>query len=162
MKTYACVRTDNMSGTVEGKNLVSLKYNGDIENGCVVKVGGFADGEREVRLATAPAKDDAVRDLALVASPEVIKDKDYHSIANFINENGAIVRGYRLTPADCFSVTKEAFAAGATLQKDAYVELNGSVKLNAVAAPTGSSGDEVTVVGKIIAIEDEWYVIEVA
>ena len=159
MKTYACVRTDNMSGTVEGKNLVSLKYNGDIENGSVVKIGDFVDGEREVRGATAPAKNDAVRDLALIASPEVIKDKTYHSIANFINEDGSICRGYRLTSGDIFSLTKEGFASGASLKKGAIVELNGTTKLNAVDAATGT---ETTVVGKIVLIEDEWYVIEVA
>lgn len=162
MKTYACVRTDNMSGTVEGKNLVSLKYNGDIENGSVVKVGDYIDGEREVREATAPAKSEALRDLALIASPEVIKAKTYHSIANFINESGSICRGYRFTSADVFSLTKEGFASGASLKVGAFVELNGTTKLNAVDAVTGTTQDPVTVVGKIVLIEDEWYVIEVA
>lgn len=41
MKTYACVRTDNMSGTVEGKNLVSLKYNGDIELDSIRRIKAF-------------------------------------------------------------------------------------------------------------------------
>lgn len=159
MKTYACVRTDNMSGTVEGKNLVSLKYNGEIENGSVVVVGEYIDGEREVRNATAPKKDTKVRDLALIATPEVIKDKDYYSIANFINENGDICRGYRLTSGDLFSLTKEAFADGASLKKNAIVELSdNSVKLNAVETAT----DSTTAVGKIVLIEDGWYVVEVA
>lgn len=162
MKTYACVRTDNMSGTVEGKNLVSLKYNGDIENGSVVKVGDYVDGEREVREATAPAKSAALRDLALIATPEVIKDKTYHSIANFINEKGTVCRGYRLTSGDLFSLNKAGFATGASLKKGAFVELNGTTKLNAVDAVTGTTPDPVTVVGKIVLIEDEWYVIEVA
>lgn len=159
MKVYACVRTDNMSGTVEGKNLVSLKYSGEIENGSVVAVGDYVDGEREVRIATAPAKDAKVRDLALIATPEVIKDKTYHSIANFINEEGAICRGYRLTSGDIFSVTKEAFASGASLKKGSIVELvDNDVKFNAVDDATGST----TAVGKIVLVEDEWYVIEVA
>lgn len=159
MKVYACVRTDNMSGTVEGKNLVSLKYNGEIENGSVVAVGDYVDGEREVRIATAPAKDAKVRDLALIATPEVIKDKTYHSIANFINEEGSICRGYRLTSGDIFSVTKEAFASGASLKQGSIVELvDNEVKLNAVDSAT----DSTTAVGKIVLVEDEWYVIEVA
>lgn len=162
MNTYACVRTDNMSGTVEGKNLVSLKYDGDIENGCVVKVGDLVAGEREIRTATAPAKNAAVRDLALIASPEVIKGKTYHSIANFINEKGSICRGYRFTTADTFSLTKAGFASGASLKEGAFVELNGTTKLNAVDAVTGTTSEPVTVVGKIVAIEGEWYVIEVA
>lgn len=159
MKVYACVRTDNMSGTVEGKNLVSLKYNGEIENGSVVAVGDYVDGEREVRNATAPAKDAKVRDLALIATPEVIKDKTYHSIANFINEEGSICRGYRLTSGDIFSVTKEAFVSGANPAKGNIVELvDNDVKFNAVSSAT----DSTTAVGKIVLIEDEWYVIEVA
>ena len=49
---YACVRTDNMSGTTIGKDLVSLKYfDGEdkeaaIENGSVVLVGAYLDGQR--------------------------------------------------------------------------------------------------------------------
>lgn len=159
MKVYACVRTDNMSGTVEGKNLVSLKYDGEIENGSVVVVGDYVDGEREVRTATAPTKDAKVRDLALIATPEVIKDKAYHSIANFINNEGSICRGYRLTPGDIFSVTKEAFVSGADPKKGYIVELvDNNVKLNTVSAAT----DSTTAVGKIVLVEDEWYVIEVA
>lgn len=156
---YACVRTDNMSGTVEGKNLVSLKYNGDIENGCVVAVGDLVEGEREVRNATAPGKTDKVADLALIATPEVIKSRTYHGLSEFINLKGSILRGYRLTSKDVFSITKEGFESGATLAKGSVVELNGSAKLNAVATATGATN---TVVGKIIAVEDEWYVIEVA
>lgn len=159
MKTYACVRTDNMSGTIDGKNLVSLKYNGEIENGSVVLVGDYLDGEREVRNATAPAKDSALRNLALVASPEVIKDKDYYSIENFINEDGAICRGYRLTAGDVFSLTKEAFATGSSLKKDSVVELlENSTKLKAVDSATEST----TTVGKIVLVEGNWYVVEVA
>lgn len=123
MKTYACVRTDNMSGTVEGKDLVSLKYAGDIENGCVVAVGGLVAGEREVRTATAPAKDAKLEDLALIATPEVIKDKKYYSIANFINENGNLCRGYRFTTKGCFSLTKEGFAANSSLEVGAFLRL---------------------------------------
>lgn len=159
MKTYACVRTDNMSGTVEGKNLVSLKYNGEIENGSVVLVGDYIDGEREVRNASAPAKDSNLRDLALIATPEVIKDKDYYSIANFVNESGSICRGYRLTSGDMFSLTKEAFADGSSLKKGSVVELLAdSLKLKAVETATAST----TTVGKIVLVEDGWYVIEVA
>ena len=58
---YACVRTDNMSGTVNGKDLVSLKFmvgetEAPVENGNVVLVGDHLEGEREVRKATAPSK----------------------------------------------------------------------------------------------------------
>ena len=157
MKTYACVRTDNMSGTIEGKNLVSLKYEGEIENGNVVAVGAYLDGEREVREATVPATDAKLADLALVASPEVVKSKTYHSLKDFINEDGSVLRGYRFTSKDVFSVTKEAFAEGSAPALDATVELSGTTKMKAVASASGA-----TVIGKIVLVEDEWYVIEVA
>ncbi len=158
MKTYACVRTDNMSGTVEGKNLVSLKYDGEIENGTAVLVGGYLDGEREVREATIPAVGASLADLALVATPEVIKSKTYYSIANFINEDGAILRGYRFTTKDTFSVTLPAFAEGAAPEKDDIVELDGEGKFLAVKTATSGS----TKIGTVVLVEGEWYVIEVA
>lgn len=160
MGTYACVRTDNMSGTVEGKNLVSLKYEKAVENGNILAIGAFVEGEREVRTATAPKKGTALRDLALVATPEVIKNKNYYGLSDFINEAGSIIRGYRLTPRDYFSVTKEAFDEGASaqLKVGGIVEVKeDSTKLNAVASATAAT----TTIGKIVAVEDEWYVIEV-
>lgn len=160
-KLNARIRTDNMSGTVEGKNLVSLKYEGAIENGNVLAIGAFIEGEREVRTGTAPQKNTPLRDLAVIATPEVIKSKTYHSLGEYINEEGTILRGYRLTPRDYFSVTKEAFDEGASaqLKVGGIVEVKaGSTKLNAVASAT----EETTTIGKIVLVEDEWYVIEVA
>lgn len=168
MAKYACVRTDNMAGTVLGKDLVSLKYTGAIENGSIVAIGDFIDGEREVRTATAPAVDAKINELALVATPEVVKDLDYNGLADFINEDGTIIRGYRLTSKDVFSVTKEAFEAGSNLKKGDVVEMTGTgVKMKSSASATGEVGDEpdkktVTVIGKIVLVEGEWYVIEVA
>ena len=168
MAKYACVRTDNMSGTVMGKDLVSLKYDGAIENGSIVAIGGFVDGEREVRTATAPAVDAKIGDLALVATPEVVKDKSYNGLSDFINEEGTILRGYRLTSKDIFSVTKEAYESGSNLKKGDVVEMTGTgVKMKSSAAATGEVGSgpdkkTVTVIGKIVLVEGEWYVIEVA
>lgn len=160
---YACVRTDNMSGTVNGKDLVSLKFmvgetEAPVENGNVVLVGDHLEGEREVRKATAPTKNADVYKCALVASEEVVKTKAHNTLAEFINEAGDIVRGYRFVANDTFSVTAEAFADGATLEEGATVELTDSTKLAAVATASGSA----SVVGKIVLIENEWYVIEVA
>ncbi len=159
---YACVRTDNMSGTNNGKDLVSLRYmpgetETAIENGNVVLIGEYLEDNREVRKATAPANNSPLKDCALVASEEVVKNKEYNDLSDFINEAGENIRGYRLTSRDIFSVTKEAFAEGATLEVGSLVELNGTTKFNAVKSAT----DSVTCVGKIIAIEGEWYVVEV-
>ena len=158
MSKYACVRTDNMSGTRVEKDLVSLKINSDIENGTILKVGGLVANERELRTATIPAVGAALADLALVATPEVVKDKANYNISDFINKANEAIRGYRLTSKSVFSVTKEAFAAGQNPAVTNLVELNGSGKLIAVAENTQDS----TVIGTVIAIEDEWYVIEVA
>lgn len=158
MANYACIRTDNMSGTVEGKNLVSLQFNGAIENGTIVKVGALVSGQREVKAATLAAVGDPMKDLAIIASPEVVKDKTYHGLADFINENGSICRGYRLTQNDIFSVTAKAFAEDETPAVGNIVEVDGLGKMIAVASATSGS----TTIGKIIAIEGEWYVIEVA
>ena len=158
MSKYACVRTDNMSGTRVEKDLVSLKINSDIENGTILKVGGLVAGERELRVATIPAVGDALADLAVAATPEVVKDKANYNISDFTNKANEAIRGYRLTSKSVFSVTKEAFAAGQDPAVSNLVELNGSGKLIAVSANTQGS----TVVGTVIAKEDEWYVIEVA
>lgn len=156
--SYTIVRTDNMSGTVEGKNLVSLKYSGNIENGTIVKVGALVSGEREVRSATLAAKGDALKDLALVASVELIKDKDSYALNEFVNKSGEICRGYRLTAHDVFSVTLEGFAASQAPAVGNIVEVDGSGKLIAVESATQGS----TTIGNVIAIEDGFYVIEVA
>ena len=159
---YACVRTDNMSGTVNGKDLVSLKFmNGEteapIENGNVVLVGKHLDGEREVRKATAPATNSDVYKCAIIANEEVVKSKSRNTLDEFINEAGETLRGYRLTKNDVFAVTAEAFTEGADLTVGATVELTATTKFAAVAEATGAS-----VVGEIILVEGEWYVVEVA
>ena len=160
--TYACVRTDNMSGTTIGKDLVSLKYfdsndkEAAIENGSVVLVGAYLDGQREVRKATAVAADSKLSEVALIAHEEVDKTKSNNTLKEYINIAGLNVRGYRLPSKDCFSLTKEAFAEGSVLEKDSVVELAAGTKFKAVASATGS-----TVVGKIVAVEGEWYVVEV-
>lgn len=159
MEKYACVRTDNMSGTIMAKDLVSLRYDKDIENGNVLEIGALEEGEREVRVATEPTATTELGKLALVASEEVVKDKNFAPVASFKNLKGDIIRGYRLTPGDIFSVTKEALntASDFEVEVGTVIEVMAGTKLNAVASATEGS----TVVGAVIAIEDEWYVIEV-
>lgn len=163
MAKYACVRTDNMSGTIDGSKLVSAKfYNGSdevaaIQNGNVVKIGALIAGEREVRKATAPAANTPISEVALVASVEQVKDKNYFALSEFINEAGSIIRGYRFVSGNAFSVTKEALNGSAFAVGD-IVELMEGTKFNVVKSATEGA----TKVGTIIAIEDEYYVVEVA
>jgi len=158
---YACVRTDNMSGTTLGKDTVSVKYYVSttptaIENGNVVLVGDLMTGEREVRKATAPAANSPLGSIALIASEEVVKDKDVAFLNEFRNEAGEIARGYRLASHDVFAVTADALAG--TAEVGSVIELQAGTKLKAVAELTSGS----TKVGTCIALEGEWIVIEVA
>lgn len=158
---YACVRTDNMSGTTVSKDLVSLKYfdgenEAPIENGSVVLIGEYLEGQREVRKATDVASNSKLSEVALIAHEEVDKTKSHNTLKEYINEADMNVRGYRLTSKDCFSVTKEAFVTQGVLAKGSIVELTDGTKLKAVSTASGA-----TTVGKIVAVEGEWYVVEV-
>ena len=74
---YTICNLDRMSGTEDSTLLVSLKYfnaNGkeaELENGAIVEIGDFIDGQREVRKATDPKENTPLSKLALVANPEV-------------------------------------------------------------------------------------------
>lgn len=159
---YAYVRTDKMSGTDVAKDLASAKFYASekeaaIENGNVVTLGDFIEGEREVKKATAPTATTKLKDLFLVASPEVVKNKEYYGLGDFINGAGEIIRCYRFVTGDIFSVSKEALDG--TAVKGQYVVAQAGTKMK-VSASEG--GEEATTIGKIMAIEDNYIVIEVA
>ena len=141
---HAMFRSDNMEGTHDGKSLVSLYINvdGGLDNGCVVKVGALKTGEREVRACSTPAANDALGNIAILGSEEVVADKKYNAIGDFTNAKGSIARGYILRKGDFFSVTADALAAadnytytpGTTI-----VELQAGTKLKAVNSLTSGS-----------------------
>lgn len=163
---HAMFRSDNMEGTIDGKFLVSLYVSTEagIDNGNVVKVGGLKTGEREVRSYTTPAANDALADIAILGSEEVIKDKKYNAVGDFFNQYGSVARGYKLVSGDFFAVTAEAlnaadnytFTPGTTI-----AELMAGTKLNAADSVTSGS----TQVGVLEAVEVEgdttWYVFRV-
>ena len=120
---YAVVRTDNLSGIVDGAKLATaLYYNAtpakaDIENGTVLALDSIdtTAPERFTWKAVAPAADKAADGtLILVATPEVLKDKKYFDLDEYTNVAGTYLRGYILEQGDVFSVTKEAFTNGAS------------------------------------------------
>ena len=120
---YAVVRTDNLSGIVDGAKLATaLYYNStpakaDIENGTVLALDSIdtTAPERFTWKAVAPAADAAADGtLILVATPEVLKDKKYFALDEYTNVAGTYLRGYILEQGDVFSVTKEGFTDGAT------------------------------------------------
>lgn len=154
MAKYAVVRTDNMYGTDVRAGLVSLKYMGasgdtptDIQNGSVVLLDGLMDGEREIYKAKDVTGSEALKDVVLVDSPEVMYDERLRNLEDFVNVAGRAARGYHFHDGDTFSVTEEAL--GGTRAKGDIVELAAGTKLN--SASTATSG--MTTVGKIIAIE---------
>ena len=151
---HAVVRTDRMFGTDNRAGLISVKYipsstETAIENGNVLKATELISGEREVFKGVTPAANDAMKDIVLVASPELIYDERKHNLDDFTNEAGKIARAYRLHSGDIFSVTKEALAGASSPAVGNIVELKADTKLNVVASATSGS----TVVGKIIAID---------
>lgn len=151
---HAVVRTDRMEGTGDRNSLVSIKYIVSttptaIENGNVLKRGALISGEREVFAGSVPAAGDALEDIVLVATPEVMYDERLRNLDDFINEAGKICRAYHLRKGDIFSVTKEALAGAETPAVGNIVELKADTKLNVVASLTADS----TQVGKIIAID---------
>ena len=167
---YSVVRTDNMMGTQVGSYLDSVRfYDGNddeaaIENGNVVKVGALLAGEREVHKATAPAVSTALKEIGLVATPEVLYDERERGLDKFINPAGAVARIYYLHSGDEFGVTAKGLniASGYTVKVGDAVELMAGTKLKVVATATSGS----TQVGKIIAIEKAgrytYYVVRVA
>ena len=71
---YAVIRTDLMSGTKQPADLVSLRFydasgnKAEVENGVIVKLQGYEDGEREVMKAVAASAGDDLNDCAIVAA----------------------------------------------------------------------------------------------
>ena len=156
MAIHGVVRTDNMAGTDVREALVSVEYLGAdgatptaIDNGCVLKLGALKTGEREVFVGAVPAANDDLKDIVLVASPEVMYDERVRGLENFFNEAGRICRGYRLHKGGIFSVTKAALDGVETPAVGNVVELKAGVKLNVAASATSGS----TVVGKILAVD---------
>ncbi len=116
---HAIVRTDNLSGIVDGSKLATARYYvsttpTDIDNGTVLALDGLDSTapERFTWKATAAGADKAADGtLILVATPEVLVDKKYFDLGDFYNVAGSYLRGYILEQGDVFSVTGEAFTA---------------------------------------------------
>lgn len=161
---HAVIRTDLMTGTDVAADLRSVRYMADgatatkIDNGCVVKLNGLMDGEREIYKGVTPAADTAKKDIVIIATPELMYDERLRGLTKFYNEAGRNCRGYILHDNDIFSVTAEALSG--TPAVGAVVELAADVKMSCVEAASGA-----TKIGEIIAVEQAgaltYYVIRV-
>lgn len=168
--SHGVFRSDLMSGTTVPADLVSVKYMGSgstataIDNGCVVKLDGYVTGEREVWKGVTPAATDALSDIAIIGSEEVMYDERKRNLDEFENEAGKIARGYIPRSRNVFAVTADALniGDGVTPAVGYIAELMAGTKLNIVSSLTGGS----TKVGEIIAIENvgryTYYVIKIA
>lgn len=166
MAKYPVVRIDNMSGTKNPENLVSLKYfvggtETEIPNGSIVKLDGLITGEREVYKAVAPEADTPIEDLVLVATPELNYDERKTGYDDFTNEADTIARGYRLASKNqTFGVTAGALT-GSSIAVGNVVEAQADAKAKVVSTLTSGS----TKIGVIDAIENAgrftYYVVRV-
>ena len=142
---YTVIRTDLMSGTNQPADLVSLRfYNGEdkpaeVENGVIVKLEGYEDGQREVMKAVAASADDDLNDCAIVAGVEVMYDERKKNLDEFINEAGKATRGYIPRSRNIFSVTKEGFVDGTVPEKGDEVGIGEGGKIDAAGTGLGLS-----------------------
>ncbi len=162
---HGVIRTDRMYGTDVGANLVSVKYMGAgttetaIDNGCVVKLDGLMEGEREIFKGVTPEAGTPATKIAIIATPEVMYDERKKNLDEYENEAGTVCRGYIPHSGDIFSVTKEDLDASGDIAVGNTVEVQADVKLKVSASATNA-------LGKVIAIEKAgrytYYVIQVA
>lgn len=158
---YPIVRTDLMAGTIDPAKLRTFKYFVSttptaINNGCVVKLESIiVDGQsnvpnREVWKATAPAANDALKDVVLVATPELMYEADKAGLDQFQNPADGLCRGYIMCENDIFSLTEDAFdTALSAIAVGNVVELQADPKMKVVESLTSGS----TQVGKVIQVE---------
>ena len=147
---HAVVRTDRLSGTIDGSKLISAKFynNSDpaeIENGNIVAITNTLI-DREVFKVTAPTAADTIKTIGLVASVEIINDYPLsrYPLTEFTNVANKPIRVYRLETGDVFSVTAEALNGEAS--KGKFVEINASsTKLKVAASGTNAIGEIVDV-----------------
>lgn len=150
---YTVIRTDLMSGTKQPADLVSLRfYDADgkpaeVENGVIVKLEGYEDGEREVMKAVAAKAGDDLNECAIVAGVEVMYDERKKNLDEYINEAGKATRGYIPRSRNIFSVTVEGFVGGTAPKKGDAVGIGANGKIAASGTGLGECVD-VEVVGR--------------
>ena len=141
---YCVIRTDLMSGTKQPADLVSFRFYdaegnaAEVENGVIVKLEGYEEGEREVMKAVAATAGADLNECAIAAGVEVMYDERKKNLDEYVNEAGKIVRGYIPRSRNMFSVTKEGFVGGAVAAKGAEVGIGEGGKLDAAGTGFGT------------------------
>lgn len=141
---YCVFRSDLLSGTDVAADLVSCRVYNDsdepiaVENGTIVELKGYEEGEREVMKAVLATSASKLIDCAIVGSVEMMYDERKKNLDEFINEAGSICRGYVPRSRNFFSITKEGFVGGAVPAKDAEVGIGADGKLDAAGTGFGT------------------------
>ena len=150
---YTVIRTDLMSGTKQPADLVSLRFYdaegkpAEVENGVIVELQGYDEGEREVMKAVAATAGSDLNDCAIVAGVEVMYDERKKNLDEYINEANKPTRGYIPRSRNLFSVTKEGFVGGVTPEEGAEVGIGEGGKIDAAGTGFGKCED-IEVVGR--------------
>lgn len=159
--SYPIVRTDLMMGTNNESLLRTFKYLPSntataINNGCVVLLDSIitdTDGnvpDREVWKAVNVAANSALKDVVLVATPELMADEHKLNLDEFQNPADGLCRGYIFHENDIFSVTSDGFSTSlSAVAVGNVVELAAGNQMKIVASLTSGS----TQVGKVIQVE---------
>lgn len=159
---YTVIRTDLLSGTDVASDLVSLRvYDGsdnpiEVENGTVVELKGYEDGQHEVMKAVLATSASKIEDCAIVATEEVFYDERKKNLDEFINEAGTIARGYIPRSRNMYSITKDGFVGGAVPAKGDEVGIGENGKIDASGTGYG------TIMAVEVAGRYTYYVIKIA
>lgn len=147
MAKYCVVNTDKLSGEIQAADLVSLRfYNAEgevaeVENGVIVKLEGYEDGQREVFKAVAAEAGADLNECAVIAAPEVMYDERIKNLDEFINAKGKAVRGYIPRSRNEMSFTAEGFVDGNVPVKGAQVGIGANGKIDAAGTGLGECAD---------------------
>lgn len=159
---YCVIRTDLLSGTNQAADLVSCRvYDGEgnpiaVENGTMVELQGYEEGEREVMKAVLATSASKISDCAIIASVELMYDERKKNLDEFINEAGTICRGYIPRNRNMYSITKEGFVDQSVPEVGAEVGIGADGKIDAAGTGYG------TIMAIEVAGRYTYYVIKIA
>lgn len=151
MAEYAIINTELVTGTDVRSQLRSVRYGTvsgtdftpkEIQNGSVVT---FTDEiEPDLYMAVDPKANTPLKDIVILATPEIMYDERKRNLNEFINEAGDNATGFIPNVNDIFSMTAEGFDG--TPKVGNIVEVQAGTKMKTATAATANS----TQIGKII------------
>lgn len=159
--SYCVFRSDLLSGTDVAADLVSCRvYDAEgntiaVENGTIVELKGYEDGEREVMKAVLATSASKLSDCVVIGTEEIMYDERKKNLDEFVNEAGSICRGYVLRSRNMYSVTKDGFVDGVVATKGAEVGVGTGGKIDAAGTGLG------TIMAVEIAGRYTYYVVKI-